>query len=525
MTEAPSRYKLAILRALAICIFISPFFYSIIAITTYHFSNDDPYHPGYRAWWALFSKYTACFAILIFGYAVVAGARFWIWEKLWGLTAVLTLHKWMAGSTLVFAFLHMIFSMIGSDKASAILDILGWFFSVTDWPPIVLGRYVFLYFAVSSLLALTRMVGNRAGCTPRWIWKNIHYIFYPALGLVAFHGFRLSYNWLEQAISLYSAIFSAIAVLLRIATVIRNRISSVWRVHNLRWVGRGGQVALTELVYPSSDIPRRFTQRIPGQFVILSRELPGCGSIKKWSTPHPFTICCDPSNPHLQLIIRQTRGSFTTALASVQIGDKILVEGPYGLLSPDFANEDETLLIGGGVGFSPMMSIFRQACILQRTGRLRGRVQILYCATIFDDLISCFLDEMRSALDDDKTTPAPGPAPAEFRSPSDLIRVPLNASDDGIPWCRVAFAFSDPDELEKIRRDPTKLAQIPRASHDLLFTGNVSRPMLETLITRPKVCRVYLCGPGPMMKLVITTLREPPLNIPRTHIHFEAFVL
>jgi len=117
----------------------------------------------------------------------------------------------------------------------------------------------------------------------------------------------------------------------------------------IEWVGRGSQVALIQVAHESGLPPARFRNRRPGQFLIVSRQKTNVCGIRYWSEPHPFTISNEPENPNLEMLIRQTRGWFTQGLVTVKPGDRLLLQGPFGILCPDLMHETETVLIGGGL--------------------------------------------------------------------------------------------------------------------------------------------------------------------------------
>eukprot|EP00708_Paratrimastix_pyriformis_P002418 GAFH01001164.1.p1 GENE.GAFH01001164.1~~GAFH01001164.1.p1 ORF type:complete len:495 (+),score=102.15 GAFH01001164.1:22-1506(+) len=348
------------------------------------------------------SKLTGLYCNILLSYCCLVGARFFPLEKAWGLTALISVHKWLAGGVLIAGGLHMLFTMIG--KTKDFLDVVLWWFGVTGFAPLVYGRYVFWGMVAASFVTLLRKVGNKKGFLPRWIWKNMHLLFYAGLGLLCYHGYALSHDPNQQAVTLFTGVVGGVAAVLRFLCVIRDRIWGIWTVDSISWGGRGSQVALMELVHSSSLPPSAFLKRKAGQFVIISRQVKLCG-LKTWGTTHPFTISNEPEDPHIELVIRQTRGEFTQALQSVIAGEQILVQGPYGLLSPDLLHETETVLIGGGCGFAPMMSILRHARTLRQRGLLRSHIQVVYCLTCFSDLLPTFLEDLREISAELATNP------------------------------------------------------------------------------------------------------------------------
>ena len=94
---------------------------------------------------------------------------------------------------------------------------------------------------------------------------------------------------------------------------------------------------------------------MPGQFAFVTVK-----SSHISGEEHPFTIASSPTRPKdLECIIRSS-GDWTRKIENVQPGDRVYLDGPYGLfthrrLSPD----REIIMIAGGIGITPMLSMLR----------------------------------------------------------------------------------------------------------------------------------------------------------------------
>lgn len=87
-----------------------------------------------------------------------------------------------------------------------------------------------------------------------------------------------------------------------------------------------------------------------GQFAFLKADLRGL------SEPHPFTIASCPDESVLRFVIREL-GDWTGKLArQLRVGDRIVVEGPYGALHPLPRHPaNDILWFAGGVGITPFL--------------------------------------------------------------------------------------------------------------------------------------------------------------------------
>jgi predicted ferric reductase len=78
-------------------------------------------------------------------------------------------------------------------------------------------------------------------------------------------------------------------------------------------------------------------------------------------TEHPFSIASSPSmRPRLAFLIKQA-GDGTDAVARLRSGTRAYVDGPHGALTITGRSGTRLVLIAGGVGLAPIISILRQA--------------------------------------------------------------------------------------------------------------------------------------------------------------------
>ncbi|HQR53734.1 MAG TPA: ferric reductase-like transmembrane domain-containing protein [Burkholderiales bacterium] len=93
----------------------------------------------------------------------------------------------------------------------------------------------------------------------------------------------------------------------------------------------------------------------PGQF----------GWLTLWASPfritgHPFSFSSSAAvdDGRVEMTIRNL-GDFTARIPTVGVGQRVYLDGPYGAFTIDRNPADMHVLIAGGVGITPMMSILR----------------------------------------------------------------------------------------------------------------------------------------------------------------------
>jgi predicted ferric reductase len=92
----------------------------------------------------------------------------------------------------------------------------------------------------------------------------------------------------------------------------------------------------------------------PGQFAWLTvRDSPF--SVEE----HPFSFSSSALHPDRPEITAKVLGDFTASLGDVKPDTRAFLEGPYGAFTPDRHEGPGFVMIAGGIGITPMMSMLR----------------------------------------------------------------------------------------------------------------------------------------------------------------------
>jgi ferredoxin-NADP reductase len=75
-----------------------------------------------------------------------------------------------------------------------------------------------------------------------------------------------------------------------------------------------------------------------------------------WWQAHPFSLSARPSPPYLRLTVKGI-GDFSSAVARLQPGTKIAIEGPYGAFTTHARRRTKVALIAGGIGVTAVRSL------------------------------------------------------------------------------------------------------------------------------------------------------------------------
>jgi predicted ferric reductase len=104
-----------------------------------------------------------------------------------------------------------------------------------------------------------------------------------------------------------------------------------------------------------------------------------------WRSSHPFSLSAPPHHRFLRITVKAV-GDGTQLIHSVRKGTRVLAQGPYGAMTKERRQGRGVLLIGGGVGITPMRALFET---LPVPG---SELTLLYRASSADEIL--FRDEL-----------------------------------------------------------------------------------------------------------------------------------
>ncbi len=171
---------------------------------------------------------------------------------------------------------------------------------------------------------------------------------------------------------------------LSLLLVVESRLLRPWRLRKRPWrivanePERGDAATLT--LQAEGDHRLDFA---PGQFIWIT-----LGDTPFSLQQHPFSVATSASDGKRFAFTAKRLGDFTSTLPEVAPGTRAFVEGPYGTFVPDPENPSGAVLIAGGIGVTPIMSILRS---LRDQGDTRP-LWLLYANKTWED--ATFRDEL-----------------------------------------------------------------------------------------------------------------------------------
>ena len=287
-------------------------------------------------------------------------------------------------------------------------------------------------------------------------WYYVHLAVYVAIVFASLHQFAIGSSLNSNSVaygfwlSLY--LFVAFNVLMwRFYLPLYNFFKHQFTVEKVV-----RETPTTTSVYIRANNLSSFTTT-PGQFIMV-RFL----SKKFIFQEHPFSLSMMPKDNMLRLTIRSV-GDYTEQIRDLQAGTKVIVSGPFGRFTSAVATKEKKLYIAGGVGITPIRSMFEESVLNHQNATL------LY------------------GNKDDKD-------------------VPLKKELDAIAksGAAVTYVYSG--------------KKVSGALHGRI-NGDLIQEQVPDVLSRD----VYVCGPPALMEAVVADLKK--IGVPTEQIHYEQFAL
>jgi len=281
-------------------------------------------------------------ALCLLVVVVVVPSRVRTLTRAFGVETVMGLHRWVGSLAVVLVGLHMAVAVVNHPR------LLNPFQST---PAAQAG-----WSSIGGLLlvAFVAVRGRRPGARYE-IWARLHVLLAgAALLLAALHVFWLG-NLVEDPVMRW--VLSALVLVL--IGVLAHR--WVWRPLFSRqgayvvYGVRRESPTVSTLVLAPVHLRRGGLRFAPGQFVWLRLRRAVVGTEE-----HPFTIASSARvTGRLELTVRD-QGDFSGLLSTLRTGSKVWLDGPHGSFTAEAARDASGLvLLAGGVGITPMMSMLR----------------------------------------------------------------------------------------------------------------------------------------------------------------------
>jgi predicted ferric reductase len=258
-----------------------------------------------------------------------------------------TLHRGLGAYLIVLLAAHMVLVVAGyslSLKAPPSLVIKDIFATYPYVLAATVGYAALLALGVSSIKHFRHKLGYDR-------WHSLHLVAYPAAVAAFFHQVFLGAQFTRNAyakdtwIAMHVIVAAAI-LLYRVGIPVSRTLK-----YRLRVVGVVVEATDTVSIYVGGVHLERLGAQA-GQYFrwrFLGRGL--------WYQTHPFSLSAAPTNGVLRLTVKGV-GNYTRRLKRrIRPGVRVIADGPYGAFTAELRRRQRVLLVGGGVGVTPLRAI------------------------------------------------------------------------------------------------------------------------------------------------------------------------
>ena len=269
----------------------------------------------------------------------------WI-DHVVGSDKLMAWHRWLGIGTITLILSHIVLTTSGWAMSSG-SSFMGEFLGLNGiWDILIatVGTVLLTVVAITSIRAIRRRLSYEA-------WYGLHLYAYIGIALSFLHQVTIGADFIGDSLAvafwvgLYAVTFGLLIWYRLLAPV---RVSAR---HQLRVAAIVPEARGVVSIY----LTGRDLDQLPvaaGQFFHI-RFLRGGG----WWRPHPFSISAAPTGEYLRMTIKDL-GDDSHRMMSMPEGTPVFIEGPYGAFTPEVVSRDHVVMLAGGVGVTPLRSIF-----------------------------------------------------------------------------------------------------------------------------------------------------------------------
>lgn len=293
----------------------------------------------------------------------------WV-EQAWGQDELARTHRLVGFTSFTLMLAHIVLITLGYAAATT----LGVWGTVVD----LVVNYPGMLLAVAGTLALVMVVVTSVkkarGRLRYESWHLIHLYGYLGAGLALPHQLWTGGDFLSSPVAtafwwgLWAGCAGAVLVF-RVGLPLWRSLRAPLRVLDVRAEGPD----VTTVTVGGAGVARMPVRA--GQF-FQWRFLDGPG----WSRANPYSISAAPDGATLRFTAVHV-GDGSRRLATLRPGTRVLVEGPYGRLHDGVRSQRKVLLMGSGIGITPLRAL------LEEIDQAPGDVTVVHRVRSRDDAV------------------------------------------------------------------------------------------------------------------------------------------
>jgi len=305
-------------------------------------------------------------AMALLGLQTIPTSRLKFFTKAFPMETLYDIHHKLSIFTFIIAMVHPVLLFINNPET---LRLLNFFQAPTRAQAALLSVLAMFVLVITSIW---REVLKMKYDVWRWIHDGLAFL---AIGLGLYHMFKVNYYMSLTYQKVIWLVLTGIWVLIILYIRVAKPFIMLKRPYKVEKVVEERGDSWTLWLRPDGHKGFHFQS---GQFAWITNESPFIFR----ENPFSFSTSSDRDDDLIGFTIKEL-GDFTSTVKQFEPGDTIYVDGPYGTFNLDEHYDNRLVLIAGGIGSAPVLSILR-------TMRDRGRekpVIFFYGNPTRDDII------------------------------------------------------------------------------------------------------------------------------------------
>ncbi|MFM6851064.1 MAG: ferric reductase-like transmembrane domain-containing protein [Terrabacter sp.] len=280
---------------------------------------------------------------------VLLMARIPFVEQAWGQDELARVHRLVGFTSFNLMLAHIVLTVLGYN-AGTDLGVIGTFLDEVLHSP---GLLLALAGTIALVMVVVTSIKKARARLRYESWHLLHLYAYLGAGLALPHQLWTGQDFKSSPTAtvfwwgLYAAALVSVVAFRVVLPIVRSR------RHRLVV----SEVVAESPTVTSVVVTGRHLDRLPvraGQF-FQWRFLDGPG----WTRANPYSLSAAPDGRSLRITAERV-GTSSERLAGLRPGTQVLVEGPYGRLHTGVRTSARTVLIGAGIGITPLRAILEE---------------------------------------------------------------------------------------------------------------------------------------------------------------------
>lgn len=308
----------------------------------------------------------------MFALNLVLSARLkWLEGLFGGMNKVYIAHHILGGLAFVLLLLHPLF-IVAKYIPNAAMQAVKMLLLGTTWDV--------RFGVIAIMLMILFLVLTFFVKLPYHIWKWTHKFMGLAFFSASLHVLLIPSDVTQVTILKYYMFF---LVSLGFTAILYRTVLGYYFVPKLEYVVKeihAVNPSVIEVVMQPKD-EKHCMQYTPGQFIFI-----GFPNAKGLEEVHPFSLSSQPDGSCISIGVKAL-GDYTTHLRELKVGDRAVIEGPFGRTSYKYYSTKEQIWIAGGIGITPFLGMARSL-----TTQDDYKVDLYYSAISLEE--AAFNDEL-----------------------------------------------------------------------------------------------------------------------------------